>query len=161
MPVKRKKEPPKSNGWWGRITTKTQAIVVLFIGLCTATGLIWGGITRADGRYAKDSQVKEAFQATLAQNKYLETRVDVIELEGKREKIQMRLWDLERAFPAGKMPEGVIKQKIQLQEELKQIDEALDFYQKESLKTKAIQQRQQMPMDQAPVRSNNPYLQGK
>jgi hypothetical protein len=125
--------------------------------------MIWGGITKADSRYPKDVHVKEAFQMQVATNVYLESKVSILELKEKRSDIQSRLWALEKEFSGKKMPDAVSIQKIALEKDLKDIDEAIAYYRAEAAKRRREQDgdvSNVMPERSLPkVQSTNPYLQ--
>jgi hypothetical protein len=150
--------------------------------MCVASGFIYSGISRGDARYAKEAQVKEAFHVHLAANAYLENRVDVIELQDRERAVQQKIWDLEKTFAGTKMPPAVIKQKQELEEDHKNLKEAIRVREAERSYNRQQYQQQQTAPSPVPVplpssgstgyenrpaqsydsiKSQNPYLQRK
>lgn len=151
-----RKNLPSKEPWCSR----TQKIVGALISFLVLAGMFWNYVAKADGRYAKDVQVKEAFQVVVATNAYLDSKISVLELNARRGDVQSRLWSLEKEFSGRKWPEAVMQQKVSLEKDLKDIDEAIAVFRAEGAKN-----RQQMPAQPVPDVSEkmsvNPYLQRK
>ncbi len=146
------------------LLNKTQKIVATIISCLILAGMIWSGISSGDARYAKEQYTKEAVHTLLAKNEYLENRIDIVEIRAKREKVQFRLWDLEKEFKNIRMPDSVLKQRIELEKDLKNMDEAIETYEKENIKSRIQQQVPAqsgvvMPEYAPRMKSTNPYLQ--
>jgi hypothetical protein len=152
------KLPPKEP-----LLNKTQKIVATIISCLILAGMLWSGITKADSRYPKDVHVKEAFQVQTATNVYLDAKISVLELKEKRSDIQSRLWALEKEFKGMRMPESVVSQKVALEKDLKDIDEAIAYYRAEASRKRREQEGDSsFALEKAPspkVQSTNPYLQ--
>lgn len=151
------------------LLSKTQKTVATIISCLLLAGMVWNGISSGDARYAKEQYTKDAVQTLLAKNEYLENRIDIVEIRAKREKVQFRLWDLEKEFKSVRMPDSVLKQKIELEKDLKNMDEAVDTYEKENIRSRiqestgaqpATPMTEQRAPSYAPrMKSTNPYLQ--
>jgi len=118
-------------------------------------GMVWSGLIRADSRYPKEEQIREVFKVQAATNVYLDSKISILELKERRADVQSRLWALEKEFKGTRMPESVLAQKIALENDLRDIDEAVTTYRSEAAKSI----HQGIMTDSPKAKSSNPYLQ--
>jgi hypothetical protein len=119
-------QEPKYKKWAGWLG--------FFVVVCVSIGYISGAWSKYDMRYAKVAAVEELKKTDnmiLAENKYTSDRLDVKIMQDRRNELDSRVYKIEQAPAPVKNSPEIKEQKRQYQNEIMELDKAIDAKQKQ------------------------------